>query len=272
MGIFREQSKQRLFVHFPAIWAEKCTENTFAAWAIPNFSWREGENRMQKILIIEDEALIREELKTLLSNAGFAAACVTDFENPLTQVKAQEPDLILLDINLPGQNGYSLCASIRQWADTPILFLTGRATAMDELQALTLGGDDFVTKPYNIPILLARVNALLKRGRPAPAPDMLTYHGVALCLSAGTLCVEGRKVELTKTELKILYDLFQHPEKIVPRLDLVEYLWDNAVHIDDNTLSVNITRIREKMRALGGGVVIQTKRGMGYKLCASPDT
>ena len=160
---------------------------------------------MNKILIVEDEKLIQEELETLLSNAGFTVMCVTDFENTLTQIKAEMPDLILLDINLPGQNGYSLCASIRQFSDVPILFITGRNTTMDELQALTLGGDDFISKPYNIPILLARINALLKRGQAAK-------------------------------------------------------------HIDDNTLSVNIMRIREKLRTLGGGELIQTKRGMGYKI------
>ena len=221
---------------------------------------------MNKILIVEDEKLIQEELETLLSNAGFTAVCVTDFENTLTQIKAEMPDLILLDINLPGQNGYSLCASIRQFSDVPILFITGRNTTMDELQALTLGGDDFISKPYNIPILLARINALLKRGQAAKQPAYLEYNGFTLNPIAGTLAADGREIELTKTELKIMYYFFEHPGEIVPRLDLVEYLWDNEIHIDDNTLSVNIMRIREKLRTLGRGELIQTKRGMGYKI------
>lgn len=221
---------------------------------------------MNKILIVEDEKLIQEELETLLSNAGFTAVCVTDFENTLTQIKAEMPDLILLDINLPGQNGYSLCASIRQFSDVPILFITGRNTTMDELQALTLGGDDFISKPYNIPILLARINALLKRGQAAKQPAYLEYNGFTLNPIAGTLAADGQEIELTKTELKIMYYFFEHPGEIVPRLDLVEYLWDNEIHIDDNTLSVNIMRIREKLRTLGRGELIQTKRGMGYKI------
>ena len=221
---------------------------------------------MNKILIVEDEKLIQEELETLLSNAGFTAVCVTDFENTLTQIKAEMPDLILLDINLPGQNGYSLCASIRQFSDVPILFITGRNTTMDELQALTLGGDDFISKPYNIPILLARINALLKRGQAAKQPAYLEFNGFTLNPIAGTLAADGREIELTKTELKIMYYFFEHPGEIVPRLDLVEYLWDNEIHIDDNTLSVNIMRIREKLRTLGRGELIQTKRGMGYKI------
>lgn len=219
-----------------------------------------------KILIVEDEKLIQEELETLLSNAGFMVACVTDFENTLPQIKAEMPDLILLDINLPGQNGYSVCALVRQFSDVPILFITGRNTTMDELQALTLGGDDFISKPYNIPILLARINALLKRGQAAKQPAYLEYNGITLNPVAGTLAADRQEIELTKTELKIMYYLFEHPGEIVSRLDLVEYLWDNEIHIDDNTLSVNIMRIREKLRSLGKGDLIQTKRGMGYKI------
>ena len=221
---------------------------------------------MNKILIIEDEKLIREELETLLSNTGFAVTSVTDFGNTLEHIKAESPDLILLDINLPGQNGYSLCASIRKFSDVPILFITGRSTTMDELQALTLGGDDFITKPYNIPILLARINSLLKRGQVSRQSGHLEYNGITLNPVAGTLATDGHEIELTKTELKIMYYLFEHTGEIVPRLDLVEYLWDNEIHIDDNTLSVNIMRIREKLRSLGRGDLIQTKRGMGYKI------
>ncbi|MDE7188173.1 MAG: response regulator transcription factor [Lachnospiraceae bacterium] len=227
---------------------------------------------MHKILIVEDEKLIREELATLLSNAGYQTACVTDFGNTLARIKSENPDLILLDISLPGLNGYSICASVRQFSDVPILFITGRNTAMDELQALTLGGDDYISKPYNIPILLARINSLLKRRQPCKAPVCPEYQGIRLNPVAGTLTVTGQEggagqeTELTKTELKIMYYLFEHPGEIVSRLDLVTYLWDNEIHIDDNTLSVNIMRIREKLRTLGVGELIQTKRGMGYKI------
>lgn len=221
--------------------------------------------KRQKILIIEDEELIRDELKTLLSNAGYRVDCVADFDRPLSCVKLGAPDLILLDVNLPGQDGFRLCTSIRSFSQTPILFITGRNTSMDELQALTLGGDDYIVKPYNIPILLARISALLRRGT-AERIDTLEYKGVALNPIAGTLRTQEKEVELTKTELKIMYCLFKHPGEIVSRLDLVEYLWDNEIHIDDNTLSVNIMRIREKLRELGSDDLIQTKRGMGYKI------
>lgn len=221
---------------------------------------------MYKILIIEDEKLIQEELETLLANAGFLAVSVTDFTDTLMQIKAQSPDLILLDINLPGQSGYSLCASVRRFSDVPILFITGRNTSMDELQALTLGGDDYIMKPYNIPVLLARINNLLKRNQPAKPPEYLEHRGILLNPVAGTLTYSGQELEITKTELKILHYLFSHSGEIVSRLDLVTYLWDNEIHIDDNTLSVNIMRIREKLRTLGIDDLIQTKRGMGYKI------
>ena len=219
-----------------------------------------------KILIIEDEELIRDELKTLLSNAGYDVECVTDFDNALDHVHEFFPDLILLDINLPGKDGYSLCSSIRSFSETPILFITGRSTAMDELQALTLGGDDYISKPYNIPVLLARIKLLLKRGKTAEPMSHMEYRNIRLDLAAGTLSYKGSTIDLTKTELKIIYCLFQHPGEIVPRLDLVEYLWDNDIHIDDNALSVNIMRLRDKLCSLGIDDLIQTKRGMGYKI------
>lgn len=218
-----------------------------------------------KIVIIEDEELIREELQTLLTNAGYMVDCVINFEETINYIKSTSPDLILLDINLPRQDGYRLCSSIRAFSATPILFITGRNTTMDELQALTLGGDDFITKPYNIPILLARINLLLRRGS-TKQTNTMEYKGMQLNLIGGTLTTNGKEIELTKTELKIIYYLFKHTGEIVIRTDLVEYLWDNEIHIDDNTLSVNIMRIREKLRALGVDDFIQTKRGMGYKI------
>lgn len=218
-----------------------------------------------KIVIIEDEELIREELKTLLSNAGYVADCIINFEETIDCIKSAFPDLILLDINLPGQDGYRLCSAIRSFSTTPILFITGRNTTMDELQALTIGGDDYITKPYNIPVLLARINLLLRRGTFEQV--CITKHkGIQLNLVAGTLTANEKEIELTKTELKIMYYLFRHTGEIVPRINLVEYLWDNEIHIDDNTLSVNIMRIREKLRSLGVADFIQTKRGMGYKI------
>lgn len=231
---------------------------------VPN---KERGKKMErhKILIIEDEELIREELKTLLSNKGYIVNCVVSFDKTISYIKSTSPDLILLDINLPEQDGYSLCSAIRSFSTTPILFITGRNTAMDELQALTIGGDDYIAKPYNIPILLARIECLLRREMREQSGTVM-YKGIKLDPVAGTLGVNGNEIELTKTELKIMYYLFNHTGEIIPRVELVEYLWDNEIHIDDNTLSVNIMRIREKLRELGLDNLIQTKRGMGYKI------
>lgn len=219
-----------------------------------------------KILIIEDEELIREELSLLLSNAGFVVDSVTEFNNIIKNIKSISPDLILLDITLPGQDGYHICTSVRSFSTIPILFLTGRNTAMDELQALTLGGDDYIAKPYNIPILLARINLLLKRRQRTEQTHLLTYQGLQLNVIAGTIQFVDKEIELTKTELKIMYYLFKHPGEIISRLVFVEYLWDNEIHIDDNTLSVNIMRLRDKLQELGIKDFIHTKRGMGYKV------
>ncbi len=221
---------------------------------------------MYKILIIEDDILIREELKTLLSNQGYEAGYITDFNNVPEQVREAVPDLVLLDINLPGQDGYRICTAIRSFSDLPILFLTGRDTAMDELQALTLGGDDYVAKPYNIPVLLARISLLLKRRKPADHRSTLECNGVGLDMVAGKLSKNEKSVDLTKTELKIMYLLFQHPGEIVSRLDIIEYLWDNEIHTDDNTLSVNVMRLREKLRRIGVEDFLLTRRGLGYQL------
>ena len=221
---------------------------------------------MGKILIIEDEDLIREELEILLSNEGYRVESAAEFHHVTDLVKSFCPDLILLDLNLPDRDGYRLCADIRSFTDTPIMFITGRDTSMDELYALTVGGDDYVSKPYNVPILLARIRLLLKRGKAGEQAERLEYKGIRLNLVSGTLSFKGQETELTKTELKIIYYLFSHTGEIVSRMDLVEFLWDNQIHIDDNTLSVNIMRIREKLSGLGAENLIQTKRGMGYKI------
>lgn len=221
---------------------------------------------MSRILIVEDEELICRELTVLLSNAGYEVRYIRDFSNLAEQIRADIPELILLDITLPGLDGYQICTAVRSFSQVPIIFITGRNTAMDELQALMLGGDDYVTKPYNVPVLLARISRLLERGKGNEQREYMEYKGIQLFLAGGILVIDEHHVELTKTELKIMYYLFKHAGTIVSRLELVEYLWDNEIHIDDNTLSVNVMRIREKLGRYGAGDLIQTKRGMGYKV------
>ena len=148
---------------------------------------------------------------------------------------------------------------------TPIIFVTSKNSAMDELNGLTVGGDDYIEKPYNVPVLLARINKMMKRVYPEEN-EVLEYKGITLEILTGVLIYNNQKIELTRNEFKILYYLFKNAGKIVPRLDIVEYMWDNQMFIDDNTLSVNITRIREKLAQIGIENLIETRRGQGYKV------
>lgn len=223
---------------------------------------------MKRILIVEDDEIIREELTQFLENAGYeviAPICTDDTMNA-SAISENNPDLILLDVNLPHQDGFSLCRQIRNVSQVPIIFITARDTTMDELKGLMMGGDDYITKPYNLPVLLARVGALLKRTSQTDSTQRLTYNGIILNPILATIEYKQAVAELSKTELKIVYYLLQNTGKIVPRIELIDFLWDNHIHIDDNTLSVHITRLREKLDQIGISKFIQTKRGMGYKI------
>lgn len=221
-----------------------------------------------KILIIEDEAVIRRELKILLENAMYEAAALTEFHHILQQITEQSPDLILLDINLPGCSGFDLCTQIRGEMGVPVIFLTSRTDSMDELNGILKGGDDYITKPYQAPILLARVGAVLKRtmGGRLKEQTQFVHKDVRLDIAGCVLTCRDKQAELTKAEMKILYRLFKRPGEYVSRTDLIEYLWENKIFIDDNTLSVHMTRIREKLKAIGVHELIVTKRGLGYRI------
>ena len=219
---------------------------------------------MFKILIVEDNRAIREELKLVLENNGYKTVIIKDFFNTAEQIKKLEFDLMLLDINLPEEDGFKLCMKIRAFSQVPIIFVTSRNTDFDELQSITLGGDDFISKPYNIPILLARISALLKRTYTNKALSKLVHNGVTLDIETSKISFEEKSAELTKNEFKILLYLFKNNGKIVPRADIIDYLWDNEIFVDDNALSVNITRIRGKLEELGVSDFIQTKHRQGY--------
>lgn len=221
---------------------------------------------MTKIIIVEDDSAIREELSLLLSNEGYQIAAVTNFTDVAQQVSDFSPDLILLDLGLPGRDGLALCADIRRASRIPIIFVTSRDSAGDELRALSLGGDDYITKPYNIPVLLARIKAVLRRSGGPAELDTLEAGGLTLHLTRGTAEAGGKAVELTRNELKILAYLMENQGKIVSRADLIDALWDSQIYIDDNTLSVNMTRLRAKLEELGLPGFIKTRRGMGYQL------
>ena len=220
----------------------------------------------EKIFIIEDDLTIQTQLKTLLSGNGYEVDAATDFSRIIEQVKVFAPHLVLLDIKLPGNSGFEICSQIRSFSDIPIVFVTSSNTDMDELNSIMLGGDAFITKPYNTAILLAKIASLLRRAYPVQQSEQMACGGAVLRLESSSLDYNGQSVELTKNELKILYYLFKNAGKICARGDLVEFLWDNQLYVDDNALSVNINRIREKLAGIGLTDFIKTKHRQGYTI------
>ena len=221
---------------------------------------------MSKIVIIEDTETIREELKTFLITYGFEAIASANFENIIQETLNEAPDLILLDINLPIFDGYYICREIKKQSDVPIIVVTSRDNEMDELMSMNLGADDFITKPYNTQILLARIETILRRVQGSSMRDTLVYNDLKLNLSNGSVTYKGEKAELTKNEIKILSCLYKNKGKIVSRDDLMDFMWNADVFVDDNNLSVNVTRLRKKLEALGMEKNIETRRGLGYIL------
>ncbi|WP_257154707.1 response regulator transcription factor [Bacillus cereus] len=219
-----------------------------------------------KILIVEDEERLRNELCDYLQNFGYKVDAVTNFRDVLSYVKISDPHLILLDINLPYLDGYTLNREIRKFSVIPIIIVTSRDNEIDELMSMNLGADDFVTKPYNLQILIARIENLLKRVYANNSSNVLVYRGLKFDVAKGYIQYGGEEQILTKNELKILYYLLQHQGTIISREKLMEYLWSSELFIDDNALSVNMTRLRKKIEQMGMENPIETRRGLGYFL------
>lgn len=221
----------------------------------------------KKIFIIEDEEKIREELSDFLKRYGYEAITTISFENIIEETLKAKADLILLDINLPYFDGYYICREIRKVSNIPIIIVTSRDSDMDELMSINLGADDFITKPYNTQILLARITSILRRtGQSYENNDILEYRGLIYDLHKSEVSFKNNKIELSKNENKILYILIKNKEKIVSRNDIIESLWDSDEFIDDNTLTVNINRLRKKLEEIGALDYLQTKRGQGYMI------
>lgn len=174
------------------------------------------------------------------------------------------PHLIILDIKLPVTDGFSLCSTIRTFSEVPIVFVTSCNTDMDELNSIMLGGDAYITKPYNTAILLAKIASLLKRAYPTWNQEVMPYQNTFLHLESSKLEFSGQQIELTKNELKIMYYLYKNAGKICSRNGLIDFLWDNQLYVDDNTLSVNVNRIRDKLASPGLYDFIKTKHRQGY--------
>ena len=221
---------------------------------------------MQKILIVEDDEKLRNEMETFFNNNGYMAQTLKSFNNTINDIMSKNPDLILLDINLPGADGEYICKEIRKQSNVPIIIITSRDNEIDELLSINYGADHYITKPFNIQILLAKTNSLLKRSNIINLQDKINAQDFIINLSNSTIIKDNKEIELTKNELKILKYLTEKRNKIIPREEIMEYLWESESFIDDNTLTVNINRLRNKLEELNLKELLETKRGQGYIL------
>lgn len=220
---------------------------------------------MSKIFIVEDDRSIREELAELLRNSGYEAEYLTDFSDSKAKILAAKPDLILMDINIPDLNGEQLLKEIRKETDTPVIMVTSRTSETDEVLSMSYGADDYITKPYNPTILLLRISAVLKRAAGASA-SVQTYSGLQVNDAKGCLTDGSRELILTKNEMIILRFMLDRRGSIVTRDELMTALWDNDEFVNDNALTVNISRLRSKLAELNCEDAIETRKKQGYIL------
>ena len=220
---------------------------------------------MKKILIIEDDESVLSELKTLLSNAGYQVILSEDYQNMLDFIIKTKPDLVLLDINIPYMNGEVLLKNLRKVSNIPVIMVTSKNTEIDEVLSMSYGADDYITKPYNPTILLLRIGAVLKRSEKVLA-DFLSYHDLVIDIKKGIVKNGEEEIILTKNEMIIFLYLYERMGSIVLRDELMTELWNNDEYINDNALTVNISRLRSKLRELGLDEAILTRKGQGYIL------
>lgn len=221
---------------------------------------------MFTIMIVEDEANIRDLLSDALEKWNFQTYATTNFDLVLTDYLEQQPHLILLDINLPVYDGFYWCQKIRDVSKVPIIFISSRNTNMDMIMAMNMGGDDFVNKPFSMDILIAKINALLRRtyNYSEQPSEILEHNGILLNMENSTCQIQNTTVDLSKNEYKLLYHLMKNHGKILSREKLLRKLWDDERFVDDNTLTVNINRLRKKIEQAGIKHYIETKVGQGY--------
>lgn len=220
-----------------------------------------------KILIVEDDEVIAGQLEQYLSRWGYEVGGVKNFEKVLKEFSDFAPHLVLMDIGLPFYNGYYWCAQIRQISQVPIIFVSSAGDNMNIVMAINMGGDDFVVKPFEPDVLAAKVQAMLRRAYSFRGQtSVLEYQGILLNLADAAVLVDGQREELTKNEFRILQLLLENAERTVSREAIMKRLWDNDCFVDDNTLTVNMTRLRKKLEGLGVGDRIHTRKGLGYCL------
>lgn len=219
---------------------------------------------MKRIVVVEDDKGVREELATLLANSGYQVVLLTDFAKLKTELEESDADLILLDINIPILNGVEILKEFRRKVDTPVIMVTSRDGEADEVLAMSYGADDYVVKPYNPTVLLLRIAAVLKRTE-AKSGD-LRYEDLTLDLAKGRVSGADKEVDLSKNEMLIFSYLVEHRGEMVKRSDLMILLWNNSEYINDNALTVNVSRLRMKLKELGYDEAIETKKKYGYIL------
>ena len=220
---------------------------------------------MYKILIVEDDRVIADKMKENLEKWDYEVACVQDFKRVQEEYTAFDPQLVIMDIILPFYNGFHWCTQIRQISSVPILFLSSASDNMNIVMAMNMGGDDFVEKPFDLNVLTAKIQALLRRAYSFTGQlNVLEYRDVILNLNDAAVTFHGERMELTKNDFKILQILMENAGKIVKRDRIMERLWESDEFIDDNTLTVNMTRLRKKLESIGICDFIATKKGIGY--------
>lgn len=222
---------------------------------------------MFKILVIEDDEVIGNEILNALKKHGYEGKRIKDFNNVIEEFIKYKPDLVLLDINLPAYDGFYWCGKIRMLSKVPIIFISSRTEEMDIIIATNMGGDDYVTKPFSINILLTKVNALLRRTYSYfndLESDVITHKGLILNLKDDTVMYDGNDIQLTRNEFKILHILMKNRGTIVSRDRIIRDLWQDESFVDDNTLTVNIARLRKKLKDIGLENYIETQKSMGY--------
>lgn len=217
-----------------------------------------------KIVIVEDNEKIRSELCNFLSRYGYEMIGIADFKNTVEEILKLDAHLVLLDINLPVFDGYYICRELRAKSSIPIIVVTSRDSEVDELMSMNLGADDFIIKPYNTQILLARITSLLKRCYKQENNEYLSHKGITLNLGKSLVSCGDKEIELSKNELKILHILMKNKDIILSRDEIMDALWQTNEFIDDNTLTVNVNRLRKKLETIGVNDYIVTKRGQGY--------
>ena len=222
---------------------------------------------MYKIFIFEDDEMIAAGLKRHLENWGYAVECAQDLGNVMPEFVRAAPHLVLMDIKLPFYNGYHWCSELRKISKVPVIFLSSAADNMNIVMAVNMGGDDFIAKPFDLDVLTVKIQAMLRRSYDFVSQSVVLEHrGAMLNLTEAVLVYGSEKLELTKNELRILQVLMENKEKVVARDTLMTKLWESDSYVDENTLSVNVNRLRKKLESAGLSDFIQTKKGIGYRV------